>query len=68
MIWQLKKVLPGQRNGAQRWFTAFTDFLKGIGFEHYDLTPAVLRHCEKKILISVRADDELVAAESKAEI
>ena len=67
-IWELKRVLPGQRNGAQRWFQDFTHNLQKIGFYVCTAMPSVLRHQTRKIVINVHVDDELIAAETKEDI
>ena len=40
-IWELRKVLPGQRNGAQRWFQDFTKNLNKLGFHSCAAMPSV---------------------------
>lgn len=63
-LWKLKRVLPGQRNGAQRWFNSFADKLQSIGFEQCMAIPSVFRHKTKRILVNMHVDDELVASET----
>ena len=63
-LWELKRVLPGQRNGAQRWFNAFSEKLRQLGFVQCQAVPSVLRHERKKIVINVHVDDELIASET----
>ena len=63
-LWELKRVLPGQRNGAQRWFNAFSDRLRQLGFVQCQAMPSVLRHKHKKIVVNVHVDDELIASET----
>ena len=43
-LWQLKRVLPGQRNGAQRWFHDFSRHLQALGFVSRTAMPSVLKH------------------------
>ena len=66
-LWDLRRVLPGQRNGAQRWFNHFTEFLKSLGFLQCTAMPSVMRHKSRKVVINIHIDDELVAAESMEE-
>ena len=66
-LWELRRVLPGQRNGAQRWFNYFSDFLKELGFVQCTAMPSVMRHSIRKVVINIHVDDELVAAENVAE-
>lgn len=66
-LWELRRVLPGQRNGAQRWFNYFTDFLKVLRFLQCAAIPSVMRHKTTKVMINVHVDDELVAADSMEE-
>ena len=48
-LWQLKRVLPGQRNGAQRWFQDFAHHLQELGFDSCAAMPSVLRHRTKEV-------------------
>lgn len=43
MVWQLLKVLPGQRNGALKWFEAFSQPLMDLGFVQCEC-----RHCSEQ--------------------
>ena len=67
-MWQLCKVLPGQRNGAQRWFQDFTAVLKSLGFSQCVAMPSLLRHRTRRVVLNVRVDDELIAAEQASDI
>ena len=67
-LWQLQKVLPGQRNGAQRWFQDFTHHLQRLGFKCCVAMPSVLKHATKQIAINVHVDDELIASENEADL
>ena len=67
-IWELRKVLPGQRNGAQRWFQDFTKNLHKLGFHSCTAMPSVLKHNTRKMAINVHVDDELIAAENKEDV
>lgn len=49
--WEVKRVPPGQRNGAQRWFEDFTKNLQKISFCSCMAMPSVLRHHTRKIVI-----------------
>ena len=67
-LWQLKRVLPGQRNGAQRWFQDFSHHLQELGFDSCTAMPSVLRHRTKKLAINIHVDDELVVGETVEDI
>ena len=67
-LWQLKRVLPGQRNGAQRWFQDFSHRLQDLGFDSCTAMPSVLRHRTKKLAINIHVDDELVVSETVEDI
>ena len=67
-LWQLKRVLPGQRNGAQRWFQDFLHHLQALGFTSCTAMPSVLRHQTKKLAINIHVDDELVVGETVEDI
>ena len=62
VLWKLLKVLPHQRNGALRWFEAFSQFLMGLGFLQCAGVPSLLRHESRPLVINIHVDDELVAA------
>lgn len=64
IYWKLKKVLPGQQNGALRWFDSFSSFLMGIGFVPCAGVPSLMKHSVKPLIINIHVDDELVAAGS----
>ena len=66
-MWQLCKVLPGQRNGAQRWFQDFTAVLS-LGFSQCVAMPSVSRHRTRRVVLNVHVDDELIAAEQASDI
>lgn len=61
-VWRLKKVLPGQRNGAKRWFSSFSQVLSELGFESCLAMPSVFRHTTKQAVVNTHVDDILVAA------
>ena len=67
-MWQLCKVFPGQRNGAQRWFQDFSAVLKRLGFSQCVAMPSVLRHRTRRVVLNVHVDDELIAAEQASDI
>ena len=67
-LWQLKRVLPGQRNGAQRWFQDFSHHLQALGFTSCNAMPSVLKHQTKKLAININVDDELVVGETVEDI
>ena len=60
-VWRLKKVLPGQRIGAKRWFSSFSQVLSELGFESCLAMPSVFRHTTKQAAINMHVDDILVA-------
>ena len=68
MLWQLRRVLPGQRNGAQRWFQNFPNHLQRLGFKCCVAMPSVLKHGTKRVVINVHVDDELIASESESDL
>ena len=67
-LWQLKRVLPGQRNGAQRWFHDFSRHLQALGFVSCIAMPSVLKHQSRKLAINIHVDDELVVGEKLEDI
>lgn len=62
IFWRLRKVLPGQQNGALRWFDSFSSFLAGIGFNACASVPLLMRHATRPLIINIHVDDELVGA------
>ena len=66
-LWRLKKVLPGQRNGAKRWFSSFSSVLLSIGFEACEVMPSIFKHKTRDIIMNVHVDDELVAMKDPAD-
>ena len=63
-LWQLKRVLPGQRNGAQCWFNSFSEKLQNMGFDQCVAMPSVFRRRTKRFVVNRHVDDELVASET----
>ena len=51
-LWELRRVLPGQSNGAQSWFNFFGDCLKSLGFLKCTAMPSVLRHKTRKVVMN----------------
>ena len=68
VLWQLRKILPGQRNGAQRWFQDFAWHLRRLGFKCCGAMPSVLKHTTKRVAINVHVDDDLIGSESEADL
>lgn len=66
-VWQLGKVLPGQRSAAMYWFDSFVLVLKRLGFIQCLNMPSILKHQNKKLVINIHVDDELIAAGSVEE-
>ena len=61
VLWELKRILPGQRNGAKRWFSSFSEVLGELGFEPCIVMPSIFRHSQKLMVVNLHVDDILVA-------
>ena len=56
--YEVKRNLPGQRQGAKAWFDYFTDWLKKRGFQFSDINPCLGRK-EDRMMVLIHVDDVL---------
>ena len=59
-VYALGKVLPGQQDGSERWYTDFTKFLESqLGIEACEAYPTLLRSPNLESVLQVHVDDVL---------
>ena len=61
MVWQLLKVLPGQREGSSAWSDHFTAVCKQFGLEPVAVAPCILHNPTSRLTVLLHIDDFQVA-------
>jgi hypothetical protein len=56
-FWVLDLVLPGQRNGAARFFDFLAQHLEALEFENMHLLPSLFRHRTRQVELCSHVDD-----------
>eukprot|EP00435_Cladocopium_sp_Y103_P006433 s4658_g2.t1 len=59
----LNRVLPGQRNGAARFFNLLAEHLETLDFENTALLPSLFRHRTRQVVLCSYVDDLVLCGE-----
>ncbi|CAL1127448.1 unnamed protein product [Cladocopium goreaui] len=62
-FWVLDRVLPGQRNGAARFFDFLAQHLQALEFENTPLLPSLFRHRTRQLVLCSHVDDLILCGE-----